>query len=77
MEQHGVGEPNGLERIWTPHRMEYIRTSVTSDEGCPFCTIPTLSDEDGLVVARGEAACIARTSISLPEPLSPSIRTLP
>ena len=24
--------------------------------GCPFCSIPSLTDEDGLVVARGELA---------------------
>jgi ATP adenylyltransferase len=25
-----------------------------AEDGCPFCTIPAKSDEDGLVVARGE-----------------------
>jgi ATP adenylyltransferase len=25
-------------------------------DGCPFCVAPTLSDEDGLIVARGERA---------------------
>jgi ATP adenylyltransferase len=24
-----------------------------ADEGCPFCVVPTMSDEDGLIVARG------------------------
>lgn len=77
-------DPDGLQRLWTPHRMAY----VTRDEGsgdvdgdvdgdvggdvtaaspaaahevplentqsCPFCRIPTLPDEDGLIVARGE-----------------------
>ena len=23
--QDGVGEPDGLDRLWTPHRMAYIR----------------------------------------------------
>jgi ATP adenylyltransferase len=49
--QHGVGAPDGLERIWTPHRMAYVRTPM-GDDTCPFCSIPDLPD--GLVVARGE-----------------------
>ena len=33
------------------------RTSPTrADEACPFCAIPALSDEDGLIVRRGELA---------------------
>ena len=28
--------------------------SAAPDTVCPFCRIPTLSDEDGLIVARGE-----------------------
>ena len=43
---------DGLERIWTPHRMAYVRTAV-DDEGCPFCAIPHHPDEETLVVARG------------------------
>ena len=57
--QDGVGEPDDLERLWTPHRMAYIKgenkpTDATSGE-CPFCRIPTLEDRKGLVVHRGEA----------------------
>ena len=51
-EVFGVGEPDGLERIWTPHRMAYVRTAIGGDGVCPFCVIPDLTD--GLVVARGE-----------------------
>lgn len=51
--QQGVGEPDGLERIWTPHRMAYIRTT-DAEQGCPFCTIPAGPSDVGLVVARGE-----------------------
>ena len=47
------GAPGGLERIWTPHRMAYVRTAV-DDEGCPFCAIPGHPDEESLVVARGQ-----------------------
>ena len=56
------GEPDGLERLWTPHRMVYIggqdKPADSSPSQCPFCTVPTLSDEDGLVVARGEHAYV-------------------
>ncbi|MDT7765083.1 MAG: adenylyltransferase [Mycobacterium sp.] len=55
---HGVGEPDHLQRLWTPHRMTYIAEapmkggSTASTQ--PFTDIPSLPDEDGLVVARGE-----------------------
>lgn len=54
----GVGDPDRLQRLWTPHRLSYIvetprhRDSVQARQ--PFTEIPALSDEDGLVVARGE-----------------------
>ncbi|WP_316520248.1 HIT family protein [Kitasatospora brasiliensis] len=58
--QRGVGEPDGFRRLWTPHRMAYIQgenkpTGPAPDDGCPFCSIPSLSDEDGLIIARGSA----------------------
>jgi ATP adenylyltransferase len=46
---------DALERIWTPHRMAYVRT-VVDDEGCPFCAIPHHPDDEALVVARGETS---------------------
>ncbi|HET8601630.1 MAG TPA: HIT domain-containing protein [Segeticoccus sp.] len=48
---------DGFQRLWTPHRMAYIggeRPSPHAGSGCPFCSAPTRSDEDGLVVHRGE-----------------------
>lgn len=48
--------PDGFQRLWTPHRMAYIkgdRPSKESGEGCPFCSAPDKSDEEGLVVHRG------------------------
>ncbi len=53
-----AGVPDSFGRLWTPHRMAYIKgegkpTGPGADEGCPFCRAPTLSDEDGLIVARG------------------------
>src|SRR5690242_10773518 len=58
---HGVGDPDHLQRLWTPHRMSYIADEVKSDNKVgsagssePFTDIPELSNEDGLMVARGE-----------------------
>jgi ATP adenylyltransferase len=48
----GVGTPDGFRRLWTPHRLAYIKEA--GEGGCPFCRIPMLPDEEGLVVARGE-----------------------
>jgi ATP adenylyltransferase len=59
-EQHGVGEPDAFQRLWTPHRLAYIKGEnkppADDDGGCPFCAIPGMSDEDGLVVRRGDVA---------------------
>ena len=56
VEQRGVGVPDRFQRLWTPHRLAYIKgeTDAGSGPDCPFCTIPMMSDEDALVVARGE-----------------------
>ncbi|MFP5021484.1 HIT family protein [Pseudonocardia phyllosphaerae] len=52
--QEGVGTPDGFARLWTPHRLAYIKTAA--DSGCPFCRIGAdpSQDEDNLVVARGD-----------------------
>jgi ATP adenylyltransferase len=47
------------ERLYTPHRMAYLRgqgkpTSAEAGEGCPFCRAPSMPEDEGLVVARGE-----------------------
>jgi ATP adenylyltransferase len=50
--------PDGLMRLWMPHRMAYIKgEGMPADAGageCPFCQIPKMTDGDGLIVARGE-----------------------
>ncbi len=55
---HGVGEPDHLQRLWTPYRMNYLAEAPmkggSAASAQPFTDIPTLRDEDGLVVARGE-----------------------
>ena len=42
--------PDGLERLWTPYRMAYIRgENKPADDSageCPFCRIPQLDDDD-------------------------------
>ncbi len=60
LRQDGAGDDDGLDRLWTPYRMAYIRgenkpTGSDSDtEGCPFCRAPDMLDPDGLIVARGQ-----------------------
>jgi ATP adenylyltransferase len=57
LHQDGIGAPDALDRLWTPHRMAYIRgeSKPTDDSAgeCPFCRIPSLGDVEGLVVRRG------------------------
>jgi ATP adenylyltransferase len=55
--QYGVGVPDGWQRIWMPERLAYIQGDGKTDE-CPFCTIPSMSDEDGLIVHRGQLAYV-------------------
>jgi ATP adenylyltransferase len=54
----GVGERDHLGRLWTPYRMTYLTEApLKRDDAAPsepFTDIPQLSDEEGLVVARGE-----------------------
>jgi ATP adenylyltransferase len=57
----GVGESDHLQRLWTPYRMTYLAEAPlkrdpngSGKSEQPFTDIPQLSDEEGLVVARGE-----------------------
>ena len=58
VEQQGVGVQDAFQRLWTPHRMAYIKgqdkPDGDEDTGCPFCRIPSLDDKTGLIVARGD-----------------------
>ena len=60
--QDGIGRPDDLDRLWTPHRMAYVRgenrPQDPDEDTCPFCRIPTLPDADGLVVHRGDLAYV-------------------
>ena len=54
-----VGVPDPFRRFWTPYRMAYISgenkpRGNRPEDGCPFCRAPQRSDEDALIVHRGE-----------------------
>jgi ATP adenylyltransferase len=58
-----AGEPDAFGRLWTPHRLAYIQgegkpAHADAGDECPFCRVPTLSDEDGLIAARGRLAYV-------------------
>jgi len=54
-----AGVPDAFQRLWTPHRMVYIEHNQgPKDDVDPFCAAPTLSDEQSLIVARGESAYV-------------------
>jgi len=58
----GVGMPDSWQRLWAPHRLDYLRGENRpldgNDVACPFCRIPTLNDEEGLIVHRGTTAYV-------------------
>src|ERR1700759_5838137 len=43
---------DGLERLWTPHRLAYVTGTGHAGE-CVFCAAPGLPADESLVVARG------------------------
>ncbi|WP_312719616.1 HIT domain-containing protein [Mobilicoccus sp.] len=59
---------DGFQRLWTPHRMAYIRgegkPTARPSRGrndiptCPFCSAPGGSDAEGLIVHRGETCYV-------------------
>ncbi|MFJ6679406.1 HIT family protein [Microbacterium sp. NPDC091382] len=54
-----AGVPDEFQRLWTPHRMAYIQAGPEPlKHDCPFCAAPGKSDEEGLIVARGETAYV-------------------
>ncbi|MDR7303256.1 ATP adenylyltransferase [Haloactinomyces albus] len=59
-EQQGIGVPDALQRLWTPHRMSYIqgenKPKGEHSDGCPFCLLldGQQSDDETLIVARDE-----------------------
>ncbi|MGV0109757.1 HIT family protein [Arthrobacter sp. CP30] len=56
-----AGVPDAFQRLWTPHRLAYVKggqDQVGSEETCPFCRAPRLSDEESLIVHRGTHAFV-------------------
>ncbi len=51
--------PDGFERLWTPHRLVYIQNGLQpGEQDCPFCMAPTKSDEESLIVYRGDTCFV-------------------
>ena len=51
--------PDAFQRLWTPHRLAYIQNGqLPAEEECPFCLAPSMTDEQALIVARGEHAYV-------------------
>jgi ATP adenylyltransferase len=54
--------PDAWARLWAPHRLDYLRGENRPLAGneitCPFCEIPAMDDEEGLVVHRGTNAYV-------------------
>ncbi|GAB7189849.1 HIT domain-containing protein [Kineococcus sp. NUM-3379] len=58
-----AGEADGFERLWTPHRLAYIKgerkpTDPADAAQCPFCRARSLDDAEGLVVHRGRTCYV-------------------
>lgn len=50
-----------MERLWTPWRMEYIKSATTDDEpdGCIFCDLPGSGDDERtLILTRSARAFV-------------------
>jgi ATP adenylyltransferase len=50
------GVPDAFQRMWTPHRKAYVSGGQQdyTENSCPFCAAPGRSDQDSLIVYRGE-----------------------
>ena len=49
--------PDQFQRLWTPHRTAYVSGGQKdyTEKTCPFCTAPSRSDEESLIVPRSPA----------------------
>jgi len=54
-----MADPDGLERLWAPYRMAYVREAGTSDDGCPFCAMVAGERQADLLVVRGDHCFVA------------------
>ncbi|WP_404595737.1 HIT family protein [Paenarthrobacter histidinolovorans] len=56
-----AGVPDAFQRLWTPHRMAYIKggqDQFKDKNDCPFCVGPTRSDKESLIVHRGKTCYV-------------------
>lgn len=51
-------DPDGLERLWAPYRMAYVREAGQRD-GCPFCAMVAGAQQTEMIVTRGEHCFVA------------------
>ena len=55
------GVPDAFQRLWTPHRMAYIKGGqhqFKNENDCPFCVGPSRTDEEALIVHRGKTGYV-------------------
>lgn len=57
------GDPDGFERLWTPHRMAYVRNSsarppMEGESECPLCKVDSDDDRSHLIVHRGDSCYV-------------------
>lgn len=55
------GVPDSFQRLWTPHRLAYVKggqEQYAGDNRDPFCAAPDRSDEESLIVRRGETCYV-------------------
>ncbi|AAO44360.1 HIT family protein [Tropheryma whipplei] len=55
-----AGIPDGYKRLWTPHRVVYLEGARHdgNPETCPFCSAYRKTDEEGLIVYRGDLSYV-------------------
>ena len=65
-ERRATGARRGLDRLWAPWRMAYIRKARASRRGCLFCRVGRArADRRDLVLARSAARAADAQSLSL------------
>lgn len=56
-----AGVPDSFQRLWNPHRVAYIKrgqSQVKDPSTCPFCAGPDRTDEESLIVHRGQTCYV-------------------
>lgn len=71
------GVPDAFQRLWTPHRTAYVSGGQQdhTEKTCPFCTAPSRSDEESLIVYRGEHTLLYSTCTPIIRGICSSART--